>query len=502
MTAPNPSADAGALLAALGAPTKLWIGGSAIDATDATTMTTVNPATGEPLAEIAVASADDVDAAVAAARAAVATGPWPRLEPTERRRLLLRFASLVEANADELAMLETLESGKPIHDTSTIDLPETVACLRWHAEMADKWHDQVAPSGPGAVSMIVREPIGVVAAVLPWNYPLMMAAWKIGPVLATGNTLVLKPAEETSMATLRLGELASEAGLPDGVLNIVSGPGEVTGRALGEHPDVDCVAFTGSTEVGRMFLRYAADSNLKRVLLECGGKSPMVVMADAEDLDAVAEAACEAIVWNAGQNCSANSRLIVHRSIADDLLARMDEVMHSWVVGDPLDPETRVGAIITEAQLDRMLGYVERAVEAGAVLRRGGRRLRAESGGWFMEPTIFDDVDPSAELACDEVFGPVLAVTRFDHADEAIDLANDTPYGLHASVFTSNVRTAHLAANRLRAGTVSVNTYSEGNAATPFGGYGLSGFGGRDNGLASHEQYTETKTIWLDLGAS
>ena len=494
--------DPQALFAAIGGPTTLWIGGSAVNAADGSTMSTVNPATGQTLAEIAVAGPADVDAAVAAARRALTDGPWPTLEPTERRRLLLRFASLVEAHADELAMLETLESGKPIHDTSTIDLPVTVACLRWHAEMADKWHDQIAPSGPGTVSMIVREPIGVVAAVLPWNYPLMMAAWKIGPALATGNTLVLKPAEETSMATLRLGELASEAGLPDGVLNIVSGPGEITGRALGEHPDVDCVAFTGSTEVGRMFLRYAADSNLKRVLLECGGKSPMVVMADAEDLDAVAAAACEAIVWNAGQNCSANSRLIVHRSLADDLLARMDEVLHEWVVGDPLDPETRVGAIITADQLDRMLGYVERAEAGGAVLRRGGRRLRTDSGGWFMEPTIFDEVAPDAELACDEVFGPVLAVTRFDHADEAIALANATPYGLHASVFTSNVRTAHLAAARLRAGTVSVNTYSEGNAATPFGGYGLSGFGGRDNGLASHEQYTETKTVWLDLGAS
>ena len=394
--------------------------------------------------------------------------------------------------------METLEAGKPIFDSSTIDLPETVACLMWHAELADKVYDLATPSGPGVVSTVVREPIGVVGAVLPWNYPLMMAAWKIGPALAAGNTMVLKPAEQTSMSTIRIAELATEAGLPDGVLNVVPGFGETAGAALGLHPQVDCVGFTGSTEVGRMFLRYSADSNLKRVLLECGGKSPMVVMGDAEDLDKVAANACESIFWNAGQNCSSNSRLLLHESIADETLDRIDEAMHEWVLGDPLDRDPHGGH-------HRALPYGEDPLEHREGQGRGSHgalrrnQTRTESGGWFVEPTIFTDVTPDMTVARDEVFGPVLSVSTFTHADEGIAVANDTDYGLHASVFTSNVRSAHLASRMLRAGTVSINCYSEGDMTTPFGGYGLSGFGGRDNGVHAHEQYTETKTIWLDL---
>ena len=491
--------DPASLAAAVAPSTRLVVGGRSVDCASGSTFETHNPATGTELAQVSEGSAADIDRAVEAARNAFDIGPWGHMAPGERRGLLKRFALLVEAHSDELAVLETLDGGKPIHDTSTIDLPETVACLLWHAELADKVYDLASPSGPGIVSTIVREPVGVVGAVLPWNFPLMMAAWKIGPALAAGNTMVLKPAEQTPLSTIRLVELATEAGLPDGVLNVVPGFGETAGRALGTHRGVDCVAFTGSTEVGREFLRYSADSNLKRVLLECGGKNPMVVFADAGDLDAVAEAACESIFWNAGQNCSSNSRLLLQESIADEVLARIDEVMHEWVVGDPLDPATRVGALIEPAHLDKVMAGIAQASAEGATIRRGGKQVRADSGGWFVEPTVLEGVTSGMSLACDELFGPVLAVQIFADADEGIALANDTDYGLHASVFTSNVRSAHLAARRIRAGTVSVNAYSEGDITTPFGGYGLSGFGGRDNGVHAHEQYTETKTIWLDL---
>ena len=491
--------DPNALAETVTPPTRMMIGGRSVESASGKTFTTFNPGNGQELAEVAEGEREDVDRAVAAARDAFDNGPWGQMSAADRRMLLKRFALLIEAHADELAVIESLESGKPIFDTSTIDLPDSVACLMWHAELADKLYDDVAPVGPAAMSMIVHEPIGVVGAVLPWNFPLMMAAWKIGPALAAGNTMVLKPAEQTSMSTIRIAELATEAGLPDGVLNVVPGHGPTAGAALGLHPHVDCVGFTGSTEVGRMFLRYSSESNLKRVLLECGGKSPMVVMGDADDLDKVAENACSAIFWNSGQNCSANSRLIVQESVADELLARIDEQLHEWVLGDPLDPETRLAAIIEPVHLDKIMTNIDLARAEGASVRRGGNRAREETGGWYVEPTIFEGVTAEMTVAREEVFGPVLAVSTFTHADDGIAMANDTEYGLHASVFTSNVRTAHLAARQLRAGTVSINAYHEGDNTTPFGGFGLSGFGGRDKGRQAHEQYTETKTIWLDL---
>lgn len=491
--------DPRALAEAVTPSSRMVIGGRSVESHDGSTFTTYNPATGAELATVAEGTAADVERAVAAARRAFDDGPWTRMAPADRRAVLKRFALLVDAHATELAVLESLDGGKPIGDTASIDLPETVSCLLWHAELADKVYDLASPSGPGVACTIVREAVGVVGAVLPWNFPLMTAAWKVGPALAAGNTMVLKPAEQTPLTTIRLAELATEAGLPDGVLNVVPGFGETAGQALGMAPGVDCIAFTGSTEVGRHFLRYSAASNLKRVLLECGGKNPMVVLADAEDLDAVAAAACESIFWNAGQNCSSNSRLLLQESIAEEVLARLDETVNDWVVGDPLDPDTRVGALIEQAHLDKVVGGIEQAAADGATVRRGGRRVREDSGGWFVEPTIVEHVTSSMALACDELFGPVLAVQTFADADDGIALANDTDYGLHASVFTSNIRSAHLAARRIRAGTVSVNTYSEGDITTPFGGYGLSGFGGRDNGIQAHEQYTETKTIWVDL---
>ena len=492
----NPST---ALFESLSPPTQAFIGGDLVDAASGKTFDTLNPGTGEVLAQVADCDREDVDRAVIAARQAFESGPWSTMAPKDRKRMILRFADLVEAHTQELASIETLEAGKPIADTTDIDLPETIETLRWHGEAADKYYDQISPSGPGVVSMIVREPIGVVGAVLPWNFPLLMAAWKLGPLLATGNTCVLKPAEQTSMSTVRLAELAGEAGIPPGVVNVVTGFGETTGEPLGRHSDVDCAAFTGSTEVGRKFLHYAADSNLKRVLLECGGKNPFVVMADADDLDSVAEHLCTSIYWNAGQNCSSNSRLIVHESLRDELMEIVDRRTGEWVVGDPLDPSTRIGAIIEPAHMDKILGDIAVAADEGATLIRGGNQVGQDRGGWFIEPTIFGDVTADMKLARDEVFGPVLAVSTFRNPEDGVALANRTDYGLAASIFTSDVRTAHLASRQIRAGTVTVNCYGEGDAATPFGGFKLSGFSSRDNGLASHEQYTEQKTIWIDL---
>ena len=479
--------------------TKAVIGGRSVAAASGKTFETLNPATGTVLARIAECAQEDVDRAVRAAREAFDNGPWPRMAPAERKSIIQRYATLIEANADELALMEALEAGKPISDCHGIDLPETVNTLRWHAEATDKIYDQLAPAGRGVVSMIVREPIGVVGAVLPWNFPLMMAAWKLGPILASGNCALLKPAEQTSLATIRIGELATEAGIPDGVVNILPGFGESAGKAIGLHHGVDCIGFTGSTETGRLFLKYAADSNLKRVLLECGGKNPCIVMGDVEDLDTVAEHATQSVFWNMGENCSSNSRLLVDRSIKDDLMERLLERTHDWVVGDPLDAATRIGPMIEEEHLAKVMDNIAAAEREGARLVRGGRRVLTESGGYFVEPTIFDNVKPDMRLAREEVFGPVLAVMAFDTPEEAIALANDTEYGLAASLFTSSNKTAHNAARAIKAGTVSVNCYGEGDVTTPFGGYKLSGFGGRDKSLAAHHQYCETKTIWMDL---
>ncbi len=479
--------------------TNLIIGGRPVPAASGKTFDTINPATGKLLASIAEASLEDVNTAVAAARRAFEEGPWSKMAPSERKKVLLRFATVIEANAEELALMEAMEAGKPITDCLGIDLPETVNTIRWHAEAIDKLYDQVSPSDPSVLSMIIREPMGVVAAILPWNFPAMMAAWKLGPILATGNTVILKPAEQTSLSTIRIAELAVEAGVPDGVINVVCGYGEIVGKALGEHPDVDCVAFTGSTETGRMFLRYSADSNLKRVLLECGGKNPFVVMADTEDLDSAADHATNSIFWNMGENCSSNSRLLVHESLKDQLLELIVEKSKEWVVGDPLNPATRVGPLIEQAHLQKVLGFIDQAHKDKNKLIIGGKQTLVDSGGYFVEPTIFDNVAPNNQLFLEEVFGPVLSITTFKTPEEGIALANQNKYGLAASVFTSSNKTAHVAARKIRAGTVSVNCYGEGDITTPFGGYKLSGFGGRDKSLSAHDQYCELKTIWIDL---
>ncbi|MBA2700319.1 MAG: aldehyde dehydrogenase, partial [Chloroflexi bacterium] len=458
--------------------TQAFIGGRFVDALDGRTYVTENPATGQPLAEIAQADRADVDRAVAAARAAADGGTWSDMHPGDRKRILIRFADLIDDHTEELALTESLDAGKPLSDTRSLDLPETAGCIRWHAEAIDKLYDQVAPVGPGKVAMIVREPIGVVGAIVPWNYPAQMAAWKLGPALATGNTIVIKPAQQTSLSLLRLAELGTEAGLPAGVLNVLPGPGTTVGVAIARHPDIDAVAFTGSTEVGRTLLHHSADSNLKRVVLELGGKSPQIVMADAADLDRVAEQVASAIFWNMGENCSAGSRLIVHRSVKKDLLERLLAETRKWVVGDPLDGATRIGPMITRSHLERVLSYIRAGTEEGARLVTGGHRVLEESGGYFVEPTIFDGVRNDMRIAREEIFGPVLCVIEFETETEAIALANDTPYGLAASLYTENVNVAHRMARAIKAGMIGVNAYAEGDMTTPFGGFKQSGFGG------------------------
>ena len=491
----------GALANSIALPSGAFIDGRARAAASGETFETVNPATGVPLNAIASCGAKDVDLAVLKSREAFDSGRWSKRHPTERKKVLIKWCKLIRRHRHELAVLESIESGKPIQEIETLDLPETLHCLEWHAETADKIYDQLAPAGDDAVAMIVREPIGVVACVLPWNFPMLMMAWKAGPALAAGNSVIVKPAEQTSMATLRMAELACEAGLPPGVLNVVTGSGEAAGAPLGLHNDVDMVSFTGSTEVGRKFLEYSAHSNLKKVVLECGGKNPCLVLDDADNLDLVAEHATTAVFWNMGENCSSNSRLIVHRDIKDDLLQRILHRVRDWRTGDPLDPANRLGAIVSQEQYDSIVRYIELGKQEGAKTLLGGNPIETD-GGWFVEPTIFDDVTPDMTIARDEIFGPVLSVITVSNEDEAVRVANDTNYGLAASVFTSNVKRAHRISRALRAGTVTVNCYGEGDITTPFGGFKQSGFGGRDNSIHAHDQYTEMKTVWIDVSDS
>jgi 4-(gamma-glutamylamino)butanal dehydrogenase len=479
--------------------TQAFIDGRYVSTASGKKYVSVNPATGKPLARIAACEAADVDAAVKAARRSFEEGVWAKRSPAERKHVLLRLAELIEKNLGELALLDCLDAGKPITDCMTIDLPDSVHCFRWHAEAIDKEYERVAPTGPANVAMIVREPLGVIGAILPWNFPFQMAAWKLGPILATGNSVVVKPARQTSLSVLRLAELAAEAGIPEGVLNVVPGGGSVIGAALCKHPDVDAVAFTGSTEVGRQLLQYSAESNLKRVVLELGGKNPQVVFDDAGDLDYIARQALNCVFWNMGENCSSGSRLIVHRKIKTRLLDRMIRFSKEWTVGNPLDPATKVGPMIEESHMTKVLDYIESGKQEGAELVLGGRRTLLKTGGYFVEPTIFDRVRPSMKIAREEIFGPVLSVLTFNTEEEAIQLANDTQYGLTASLYSENMSRANRVARAIRAGTVSVNCFSEGDATTPFGGFKQSGFFGRDKSIFAHHQYCELKTIWMQL---
>jgi 4-(gamma-glutamylamino)butanal dehydrogenase len=474
---------------------RAFIDGVFVDAADGDEFDTLNPATGQVLARVARGRGADVDRAVAAARRAFESGSWSRAAPAQRKAVLLALAGRIREHGDELALLDTLDGGKLITDTSTVDIPGSAAILQWYAEAVDKLYGEVAPTGPGDLAIVTREPLGVIGAVVPWNYPLEMAVWKLAPALAAGNSVVLKPAEESPLSALRLAELAAEAGLPDGVLNVVPGYGEEAGRALGEHPDVDAIAFTGSTAVGKMFLSYAGASNMKQVWLECGGKSANLVFADAADLDTVADKAVFGIFGCSGQVCSANSRLLVEESIADDLMARIAERAAAIRVGDPLDPASTMGPVISERQLDRVLGYVD-AGRAEATLAFGGDRVREDTGGFYVQPTAFTGVSADAVLAREEVFGPLLAVTTFRTEEEAVRLANGSEYGLAASIFTDSLRRAQRVAPALRVGTVSVNTVDALDVTTPFGGVKQSGYG-RDLSLHALDKFTALKTTWF-----
>jgi 4-guanidinobutyraldehyde dehydrogenase / NAD-dependent aldehyde dehydrogenase len=478
---------------------QVFINGRYVDAASGKTFDCVNPATGRVLTKIAAGDQEDVDRAVKAARAAFEKGHWSRMAPAQRKKRLQKFADLIDKHSTELALLETLDMGKPIRDSSAIDIPLSAGCIRWYAEAIDKIYDEIAPTGPEAVAMIRREPVGVVAAVVPWNFPLLMASWKIGPVLAAGNSIIVKPAEQSPLTVIRIAELAAEAEIPEGVFNVVPGFGETAGQAIGRHNDIDAVTFTGSGEVGKLFLRYAGESNMKRVSLECGGKTPNIVLADAPDLDAAATAAAWGIFFNQGEVCNAGSRLIVEEPVKDAVLEKVMQVGKKLQPGDPLDPKTRMGAIVDETQMQRILGYIEHGKKEGAKLRMGGGRVKpANANGYFVEPTVFDEVDNKMKIAQEEIFGPVLTVLTFKDEEEAAEVANATVFGLAAAVWTKDIARAVRVAKRIKSGMVWVNTYGKLFPAGEMGGYKQSGIG-RQYGLEGLWEYTEMKHINVQL---
>lgn len=471
-----------------------FINGEFVDASDNATYDTINPATGELLTKTAACSTQDVESAVKAARTSFESGIWSEAAPTERKAVLKKLADLIRDNLEELALLESLNVGKPIQDAVNIDIPGSAACFEWYAEAADKLYGEVAPTDGNNVATITREPVGVVAAVVPWNFPLDIAAWKLAPALITGNSVILKPAEQSPLTALRLAELAKEAGLPDGVLNVVTGHGHIVGKALGLHNDVDCLAFTGSTAVGKLFMGYSAESNMKQVWPETGGKSPNLIFADC-DLDTAVEHAVQGIFFNQGEVCSANSRILIESSIKDQFTEKFLAKARSMKAGDPLDADTQIGALIDTAHACNVRQFISLAREEGARLLTGGE---GDPGTAVVEPTIFDNVTEEMSIAKDEIFGPVAALMTFETEAEAIAIANNSIYGLAASLWTTNLNRAHRVSRKLKAGTVSVNTMDALDFSTPFGGYKQSGFG-RDLSLHALDKFTQLKTTWIKL---
>ena len=477
-------------------PGKLIINGEAVDAASGKTFTTVNPATEEPICEVAEAGPEDVDRAVKAARAAFDSGPWPKMKPAERQRLLWKWSELIEKHADEIARLETLDNGKPIFESRLVDIPMVVNTFQYFAGWATKITGDTLPVNPAFFTYTLREPIGVIGAIIPWNFPMIMTGWKTAPALAAGNTVVLKPAELTPLSAIRIGELAIEAGLPPGVFNVVPGKGSIAGEAMVQHPMIDKISFTGSTQVGRHIMKTAADS-MKKLTLELGGKSPNIVFADA-DLDAALKGATMGIFYGKGEVCAAGSRLLVESSIYDDFVAKLAERAKKMQPSDPLDPKSRLGALVSQEQMTKVLGYVESGRKEGARVIAGGERQPVNGKGWFMQATVLDGVDNSMRVAQEEIFGPVLSVIRFDGVDDAIAKANASDFGLAAGIWTQNVKKAHAVARRIQAGTVWVNTYNFYDAGMPFGGYKQSGFG-RDLGPECLRDVTQTKSVWVSV---
>ena len=478
--------------------TKALIGGQLTEASSGKRFDSVSPANGRVITSVASCGRADVDRAVAAARRAFETSGWS-LSPQMRKEVLLRFADLIEANALELAVMESMDSGKPICDTVGGDVPETAQCFRFAAEAIDKLNDEIPPTEGDTVCLVRREPIGVCAAILPWNFPMLMAAWKLAPILASGNCAVVKPAKLTSLTLLRLARLSMEAGFPAGVLNVVPGSGAEVGDALARHQDVDLITFTGSTDVGRNLLRCSGESNIKRVLLELGGKNPCVVMPDIGDLAYAAEEIVKAALWNMGENCTQNSRVLIHKDIKDKLLQKLLDEVKKWSTGDPLDPNNRLGAIIERPHMESILRYIQIGRDEGAALLCGGEQILKETGGNFISPGVFDGCDQGMTIVRKEIFGPVFAITTFSDIDEAIALANDTEYGLQASVWSDNANEVYKLSRGIKAGVISVNHFSEGDMATPFGGFKQSGFLGRDKSVWANRQYTELKSVYMRI---
>src|SRR5512132_808819 len=475
---------------------QLFINSEWREAAAGKTIEVVNPATEEVIAEVASAEQADVDAAVSAARAAL-DGPWGKLSARERGRLVWKIGERLMERADEIARLETLHNGKPIFESRQIDVPAAAECFPYYAGWADKIHGETIPVKGSYLTYTLREPVGVVAAIVPWNFPLLLASWKIGPALACGNTFILKPASQTPLTALALGEIAQEVGFPPGVFNVITGPGSSVGQALVEHPGIDKIAFTGDTSTGKGIMRTAAET-LKHITLELGGKSPNIVLPDA-DIESAIRGATVGIFYGKGAVCAAGSRLLVDRSIKDEFMEKLAARTRKMVPGDPLDPKTRLGAIASKSQMERVLGYIETGKKEGATLVAGGNRVDIGTGkGYFLEPTVFDNVTPAMTIAREEIFGPVLATLEFADLDEAITKANDTQYGLAAAVWTRDIKKAHYVARNLKAGTVWVNTYNVYDTAAPFGGYKQSGFG-REMSVHALEHYTQVKTVWVDL---
>jgi gamma-glutamyl-gamma-aminobutyraldehyde dehydrogenase len=479
-------------------PHQAIIEGKKVASMSGATFDNISPRNGRIINRIALCGEEDVNAAVASARRAFEDKRWRNLHYRDKKRILYKLADLMERDLEQMALLESLDSGKPIRDTTAFDVPSAIRSLRYYAEALDKVEGEVGPETVDRFSYAVHEPLGVIGAIMPWNFPIHLTMWKVAPALAMGNSIVVKPAEMTSMSALKLGELALEAGLPPGVLNVVTGRGSVAGKAIALSMDVDMLTFTGSGPVGRMLMKYAADSNLKRVSLELGGKSPHIVFADCPDLDAAAAHAAFGIFYNQGEVCTAGSRLLVEDKVRDAFLDKLIAAAKCFVPGDPLEPKTNFGAIVSEGQMNSVLGYIETAKTEGAALALGGARVRKDSGGFFVEPTVFDGVSPKATLAREEVFGPVLAVTPFRDADQALAIANDTIFGLASGLWTRDISRAHRFAREIKAGLVWINGWDACDITMPFGGFKQSGFG-RDRSMHALYKYADLKSVSITI---